>query len=523
MLSEDLSSQLNELLKNLKTDVEIVASLDKSENSENMKSLLEEISQMHDLISLSFDGTAERRPSFSILRSSSNIGVDFAGVPLGHEFSSLVLALLQIGGHPSKVDPAILKKVSEIKEELFFETYYSLTCMNCPDVVQALNTMSIINPLIKHTAIDGAIFQQEVEEKNIKSIPTVFCNNEFFEQGRIGIKEVLSKINPDLNGLKLNQIEKRETFDVLVVGGGPAGASAAIYAARKGIRTGLVTEILGGQLLETLGIENLISEIQTEGPKLAAELEKNIRNHAIDLIEDQKVSKLSVSEEPNDLIEIKLTSGSTLLSKTLVIATGAEWLKLGIPGEEEYLNRGVAYCPHCDGPIYADKDVAVIGGGNSGVEAAIDLAGIAKKVTLVEFDKQLRADDILQQKMNSLPNVESILNAQSTNIIGDQEGVTELLYHDRDTLEEKNIQLDGIFVQIGLFPNTSWLEGIINLNERGEIVIDHKGATSISNIFAAGDCTNVAYKQIVVALGSGSTAALSAFEHLMRTSTAAIN
>ena len=516
MLAEDLSSQLKELLKNLKTEIELIASLDDSEESENMSSLLKEISEMHDFISLSFGGDAERRPSFRIQRPASNIFVDFAGLPLGHEFSSLVLALLHVGAHPPKVAPDLIKKVEEVDQELFFETYYSLTCMNCPDVVQALNTMSVINPLIKHTAIDGAIFQEEVDQKNVKSIPTVFCNGEFFEQGRIGIKEILLKMYPESNDTEFEKIEKRETFDVLVIGGGPAGASAAIYAARKGIRTGLITEKLGGQLLETLGIENLISDIKTEGPKLAAELTKNIAKHEIDLIESQKVIKLNQNLESGHLIEIELASGSTLSTKTLVIATGAEWLKLGIPGEEEYLNRGVAYCPHCDGPIFANKDVAVIGGGNSGVEAAIDLAGIAKNVTVVEFDTQLRADDILQQKLGTLSNVEIILNAESTKIEGDSEGVTSLIYQDRSTSEEKEVQLDGIFVQIGLFPNTSWLEGIVDMNERGEILIDQKGSTSVVNIFAAGDCSTVPYKQIVVALGTGSVAALSAFEYLMR-------
>ena len=519
MLAEDLSSQLKELLKNLKTKIQIVASLNESDDSANMSSLLEEISEMHDLISLSFEGDVERRPSFRIERPGSDVKIDFAGVPLGHEFSSLVLALLHVGAHPPKVTPEVIEKVKKIDKELFFETYYSLSCMNCPDVVQALNIMSVINPLIKHTAIDGAMFQEEVDQKNVKSIPTIFCNGEFFEQGRVGIEEILLKLDPESNNENFKQIEKRETFDVLVVGGGPAGASAAIYSARKGIRTGIVTEKLGGQLLETLGIENLISDLKTEGPKLASELAKNIDNHEIDLIENQKVANLNYNIDSSNLIEIELASGSTLSAKSLVIATGAEWLKLGIPGEEEYLNRGVAYCPHCDGPIFANKDVAVIGGGNSGVEAAIDLAGIVKKVTVVEFDTQLRADDILQQKLNTLSNVDVILNAQSTKIEGDGEGVTSLIYSDRSTSEEKEVRLDGIFVQIGLFPNTSWLEGIIDLNDRGEILIDQKGNTSVSNIFAAGDCTTVPYKQIVVALGSGSIAALSAFEYLMLNST----
>jgi alkyl hydroperoxide reductase subunit F len=442
--------------------------------------------------------------------------VRFAGLPMGHEFTSLVLALLQVGGHPSKEAQDLLAQVSALEGEFRFETYFSLSCQNCPDVVQALNLMCVLNPRVSHVAIDGALFQPEVEARQVMAVPTVYLNGEVFGQGRMELAEIVAKIDTGAVAREAEKIAAKDAFDVLVVGGGPAGAAAAIYAARKGIRTGIAAERFGGQVLDTMGIENLISVAETEGPKLAAELERNVRHYDVDIMNLQRAEQLVPAGE-DGLVQVKLASGAVLKSRTVILGTGARWRQMGVPGENEYRNRGVAYCPHCDGPLFKGKRVAVIGGGNSGVEAAIDLAGIVSHVTLLEFDGKLRADEVLQRKLRSLPNVTVLTHAQSTEVLGDGQKVSGLVYTDRLIGNSHRIELEGIFVQIGLLPNTEWLKGTVELSARGEIVIDDRGQTSVPGVFAAGDATTVPYKQIVVAMGAGSTAALSAFDHLIRT------
>jgi alkyl hydroperoxide reductase subunit F len=433
-------------------------------------------------------------------------------VPLGHEFSSLVLALLQAGGYPPKLDDAVAAQIRALDGDFYFETFVSLSCQSCPDVVQALNAMAALNPRIRHTMIDGAVFQDEVERREVLAVPAVFLNGKPFGQGRMELAEILLKLNAGATGAAAAKLNEKAPFDVLVVGGGPAGAAAAIYAARKGIRTGIAAERLGGQLLDTVGIENFISVKETEGHKLASGLEQHVTTYDVDVMNSQRAEGLSVG----DLIEVKLNGGARLKARAVIIATGARWREIGVPGEREYRNRGVAYCPHCDGPLFKGKRVAVIGGGNSGVEAAIDLAGLVSHVTLIEFDAQLRADAVLQARLQSLPNVAVITSAETRAVIGDGQRVTGLKYQERFSGEMRDLAVAGVFVQIGLVPNTDWLKGTVRLSPRGEVEVDARGQTSVPGIFAAGDCTVVPYKQIVIAMGEGAKASLSAFDHLIR-------
>ncbi|MFN3841830.1 MAG: alkyl hydroperoxide reductase subunit F [Rehaibacterium terrae] len=517
MLDDTLKSQLKTYLERLVQPIELVAALDDGEASRELDALLREIAALSDKITLRRDDSDPRKPSFAIGRVGTDIGVRFAGLPLGHEFSSLVLALLQVGGHPPRVEPELIEQVRALDGEYRFETYYSLSCQNCPDVVQALNTMSVLNPRIRHVAIDGARFQDEVEARGVMAVPSVFLNGEPFGQGRMDLAQILARLDTGATARAAAKIAAKAPFDVLVVGGGPAGAAAAIYAARKGIRTGVAAERFGGQVLDTLGIENFISVRHTEGPKLASALEQHVRDHDVDVMNLQRAVGLVPAGE-DGLIEVKLESGASLKSRSVILATGARWRQMNVPGEEQYRNRGVAYCPHCDGPLFKGKRVAVIGGGNSGVEAAIDLAGIVSHVTLIEFDGKLRADAVLQRKLRSLPNVRVLVSAQTTEVLGDGQRVTGLRYRDRASGQEHEVALEGIFVQIGLLPNTEWLKGTLELTPRGEIVIDERGQTSLPGVFAAGDATTVPYKQIVIAMGAGATAALAAFDHLIRSS-----
>ncbi|MBT2142595.1 MULTISPECIES: alkyl hydroperoxide reductase subunit F [unclassified Rhodanobacter] len=516
MLDANLKTQLKAYLEKVTQPIEIVASLDDSAKSAELNELLEEIVSLSGQIALVRRDDDERKPSFAINRVGSDIGVRFAGIPLGHEFTSLVLALLQVGGHPSKTAADVIEQVQNLDGEYRFETYFSLSCQNCPDVVQALNLMSVLNPKIRHVAIDGALYQDEVEARQVMSVPTVYLNGEVFDQGRMSLEQILAKIDTGAGAREAEKIKAKGTFDVLVVGGGPAGAAAAIYAARKGIRTGVAAERFGGQVLDTMAIENFISVTATDGPKMGAALEQHVKDYDVDVMNLQRAEKLVPASGPGGLIEIELANGATLKSKTVILSTGARWRQMGVPGEDEYRNKGVAYCPHCDGPLFKGKRVAVIGGGNSGVEAAIDLAGIASHVTLLEFDGKLRADEVLQRKLRSLPNVDVIVSAQSTEVLGDGQKVSGLAYKDRVSGVTHSLELEGIFVQIGLLPNTEWLKGTLELSPRGEIVIDERGQTSLPGVFAAGDATTVPYKQIVIAMGAGSTAALSAFDHLIR-------
>ena len=516
MLDANLKTQLQAYLEKVVRPIEIVASLDDSPKSREMEELLGEIVLLSDKISLVERRDADARtPSFTLNSPGHDIHLRFAGIPMGHEFTSLVLALLQVGGHPSRTAQDVIEQIQGLDGEFRFETYFSLSCQSCPDVVQALNLMAVLNPNIHHVAIDGALFQDEVEARQVMSVPTIFLNGESFGQGRMGVEEIVAKLDTGAAERDAKKLSAKAPYDVLIVGGGPAGAAAAIYAARKGIRTGVVAERFGGQVLDTLAIENFISVQATEGPKMAAALEQHVRQYDVDIMNLQRAEKLVPGK---DLIEVQLANGASLKGKTVILSTGARWRQMNVPGENEYRNKGVAYCPHCDGPLFKGKRVAVIGGGNSGVEAAIDLAGIVSHVTLIEFDHQLRADEVLQRKLRSLPNVKVITSAMTTEVTGDGQKVNGLVYEDRGNHEQHEIALEGIFVQIGLLPNTEWLKGTIELSPRGEIIVDERGQTSLPGVFAAGDVTTVPYKQIVIAMGEGSKAALSAFDHLIRTS-----
>jgi len=516
MLDATLKAQLKAYLENIRQPVELVASLDEGPKSKELLELLNEIAEASDKVSVVRRDDDARKPSFAITRPGTDISVRFAGIPLGHEFTSLVLTLLWVGGHPPKVEPEVIEQVKALDGDFRFETYFSLSCQNCPDVVQALNLMSVLNPKIRAVSIDGALFQDEVEARKVMAVPTVLLNGEPFAQGRMSLEQILAKLDTGAQAREAEKIKAKDAFDVLVVGGGPAGAAAAIYAARKGIRTGIAAERFGGQVLDTMAIENFISVPHTEGPKLAAGLEQHVKDYEVDVMNLQKAVKLVPAAQPGGLITVELENGAALTSRTVILATGARWRQMNVPGEDEYRNKGVAYCPHCDGPLFKGKRVAVIGGGNSGVEAAIDLAGIVAHVTLIEFDSQLRADAVLQRKLASLPNVRIVTSALTTEVKGDGQKVTGLVYKDRNSEEVHNVDLEGIFVQIGLVPNTEWLKDSVALSPRGEIETDYRGQTSIPGVFAAGDATTTPYKQIVIAMGEGSKAALSAFDYLIR-------
>jgi alkyl hydroperoxide reductase subunit F len=525
MLDANLQAQLKGYLQRLTQPVELVASLDERPASAEMRELLEEIAALSELVSLRLDGTDSRRPSFSISRVGADMGVRFAAIPMGHEFTSLVLALLQAGGHPPKLDAETIGQIQALARDdggdFVFETYMSLTCHNCPDVVQALNLMAVLNPRIRHVAIDGGLFKDEVDARQIMAVPTVYLNGQVFGSGRMEIGEILAKVDTGSAARDAARLAAKDTFDMLIVGGGPAGAAAAVYGARKGIRTGIVAERFGGQTLDTLGIENYISVLETQGPKFAAALEAHARAYDVDIMNGQRVKALDAATAPGGLVTVTLENGAELKSRSVILATGARWKNVNVPGEAEYRNKGVAYCPHCDGPLFKGKHVAVIGGGNSGVEAAIDLAGVVAHVTVLEFADQLKADAVLVKKLHSLPNVTVHTGAQTSEINGDGQKVNGLHYIDRASGASKHIELAGVFVQIGLVPNTEWLRGTVELSKYGEIIVDAKGATSLPGVFAAGDATTVPFKQIVIAAGDGAKAALAAFDHLIRMPAAA--
>lgn len=517
MLDDKLKNQLKSYLEKLQHPVALVASLDDGDKSRELADLLDEIAALSDLVSVRHDGDAGRTPAFTIERVGTDVGVTFAGIPLGHEFTSLVLALLQVGGHPVKASDDMIEQIRLLDGDYVFETYFSLSCQNCPDVVQAINAMSVINPNIRHVAIDGALFQDEVEARQVMAVPSVFLNGEPFDQGRMTLEQIVARLDTGSEAREAEKLGAKEPFDMLVVGGGPAGASAAVYAARKGIRTGLAAERFGGQVADTLGIENFISVPYTEGPKLVIALEEHVKQYDVDIMNLQRATALVPAEQPGGLHRLELANGASLSARSVVLATGARWRQVNVPGEAEYRNKGVAYCPHCDGPLFKGKRVAVIGGGNSGVEAAIDLAGVVEHVTLLEFEAQLRADAVLQRKLHSLSNVDVLTSAKTTEITGDGERVNGLTYVDRESGAERHVALAGVFVQIGLVPNTEWLHGTVALSRHGEIEVNDRGETSIPGVFAAGDATTVPFKQIVIALGDGSRAALGAFDYLIRT------
>ncbi|PPD12989.1 alkyl hydroperoxide reductase subunit F [Methylophilus sp.] len=520
MLDDTLKAQLQTYLGMLRQPIRLIASLDSSERAAEMRELLQEIAALSDKVSLDETGDDARKPSFVIAKEGETHGVRFAAIPLGHEFTSLVLALLWTGGHPPKVEQDVLDQIKALDSDLNFEVYMSLSCHNCPDVVQATTLMTVFNPRINTTVIDGALYQDEVNERNIMAVPATFLNGEMFASGRMLVEEILAKVDTGAVAKEAEKLNAREPFDVLVVGGGPAGASAAIYAARKGIRTGIVAERFGGQVNDTLAIENFISVKETDGPKLVAALEEHVKTYDVDIMPLQRAVGLAEPAKTDNkhagLIEVKLESGATLRSKSVILATGARWKNLNVPGESEYKNKGVAYCPHCDGPLFKGKHVAVIGGGNSGVEAAIDLAGVVGHVTLLQFDTELKADAVLQRKLRSLENVTILTSAQTTEITGDGTRVNGLTYTDRVSGESKHLALEGVFIQIGLVPNSDWLKGTLDLSKYGEIEINHHNATSLPGVFAAGDVTTIPYKQIIIAMGEGSNAALGAFDYLIR-------
>ncbi|MFN5130458.1 MAG: alkyl hydroperoxide reductase subunit F [Burkholderiales bacterium] len=522
MITQSMLEKVKQHLQSIRKPIAIEASLDETAASNQLKQLLQALQSSSDKIRLSFDGSDIRKPSFSI-RQDAMAGenaleqaLSFAAIPLGHEFSSLVLALLWAGAHPPKVAESQLAQIKSLKGSFRFEVYMSLSCHNCPDVVQALSLMALINPAVKTVVIDGALFQGEVDERKIMAVPSIYLNGEFFGSGRMGLSEILAKLDQSLPAEQAIGLSKREAYDLLVIGGGPAGVSAAIYAARKGIRTGLVADRLGGQLNDTMAIENFISLPLTDGPKLSSALEHHLKTYDIDLITMQRVKKLRPTDKGEGLVQIDLESGAQLEARSLVISTGARWRQLGIPGEERYRNKGVAYCPHCDGPLYKGKRVAVVGGGNSGVEAAIDLAGLASQVTLLEFAPNLKADAVLIEKLSSLHNVEVVTGAMTRAIEGDDGVVSALSYIDQRDGTEHRLALEGVFVQIGLVPNTEWLKDTLELNAQGEIIVDAKGQTSLKGVFAAGDVTTTPFKQIIIAAGDGAKAALGAFDDLIR-------
>ncbi|NVK37238.1 MAG: alkyl hydroperoxide reductase subunit F [Gammaproteobacteria bacterium] len=520
MLDQNMKTQLKAYLENLKTEVQLVLSLDDSDTAQKLHGLATDITSLSNKVVVVEDNAASmRKPIMQVVNPEKQTALGFAGLPMGHEFTSLVLALLHSGGHPMKLEPEVIEQIANLDGEMNFEIFISLSCQNCPDVVQALNMMAAINPKIKTTMIDGAAFQDEVTERNIMAVPSVYLNGEHFTSGRISLTEILNKVDTGAAKKKAAALNEKAPYEVLVVGGGPAGASAAIYSARKGIRTGVVAERFGGQVMDTMAIENFISVKETQGPKLAMALEEHVKEYDVDIMNEQKAANVIRAEKTDDgYIHVELESGATLKSRSVILSTGARWREMNVPGEQEYRNKGVAYCPHCDGPLFKGKKVAVIGGGNSGIEAAIDLAGIVEHVTVLEFADTLRADQVLVNKANSMSNITIIKQAQTTEVVGDGTRVTALKYIDRTSGDEKQLELSGIFVQIGLVPNSEFLKDSgVALSARGEIEVSSKGETSVAGIFAAGDVTTVPYKQIIIAMGEGSKASLGAFDYLIRT------
>ena len=522
MLDDTLKAQLQQYLALLRQPIRLIASLDDSETGVDMKNLLETIVGLSDKVSLDTSGDDARKPSFVVAREGQTTGVRFAGLPLGHEFTSLVLALLWTGGHPPKVEADIIDSIKALEGNFNFEVYMSLSCHNCPDVVQALSLMAIVNPQVKTVVIEGGAFQKEVEERQIMAVPMVFLNGQVFGSGRMSVEEIIAKLDTKAGERDAAKLDVKEPYEVLIVGGGPAGAAAAVYAARKGIRVGVAAERFGGQTNDTMAIENYISVLETDGPKFAAALEAQVRQYGVDIMNLQRAAQIIPATETGGLVQVKMENGGTLRARTVILSTGARWRNVNVPGEAEYKNKGVAYCPHCDGPLFKGKRTAVIGGGNSGIEAAIDLAGIVKHVTVIEFADQLKADAVLVAKLKSLPNVTVHTHAQTTEITGDGGKVNGIRYKDRTTGDDHWVELEGVFVQIGLVPNTEFLKGTVELSKFGEIVVDAKGHTNVPGVFAAGDCTTVPFKQIVIAAGEGAKAALSAFDHLIRTPAASV-
>lgn len=514
MLDKAILEQLKTVYQALENEVTLTLSKSSHENQKDLEQLVNDLSTTSDKIKVSFSEESSDLPKLSIFYRGQPTGINFVGCPGGHEFTSLVLAILNTDGKGKLPDEMISGRMKRLKGQIELRTYISLECENCPEVVQALNLMALTHPNFKHTMIDGALAQDEVKRLGIQGVPSVMNGEKLVHSGKITLVDLLSKLEKEF-GVDESLIDEKNLdlgkFDVVVVGAGPGGASAAIYSARKGLKTAIIAERIGGQVQDTKGIENLISVKYTEGPQLAAQLGQHISAYDIKLLEHRRVK--SVSQDK--IKKIELESGEYLETKSLIIATGAKWRELGVPGEKEYLGRGVAFCPHCDGPYFKGKDIAVVGGGNSGVEAAIDLAGIVKSVTVIEFGPELKADQVLVSKLESLPNVRILKNARTNRIIGDNGKVTSLEYEDRTSGELKLVELEGVFVQIGLVPNSGFVRNVVEVNKFGEIIVDEKCRTNIKGIYAAGDVTNVPYKQIIIAMGEGAKAGLSSFEDIM--------
>jgi NADH-dependent peroxiredoxin subunit F len=512
MLDADILGQLASHFSTLQAEFTFLLSPSQHEKHAELRAMLEALATTSSKIHLVEGGSEVKDVRFDLLKDGAPTGVRFRAVPGGHEFTSLVLAILNADGKGKLPDDAIQRRIKALRGPIDVRTYVSLSCTNCPDVVQALNLMALIHGDFRHETVDGELAEQEVQRYGIQGVPSVVAADKLIHVGKATLAELLDTLE-DRFGIAEAEASAAtpvadKDYDVVVIGGGPAGASAAIYSARKGLRTAIVAQRFGGQVQETLGIENLISVVHTEGPRLAADLEKHLRSYSIDLLEHRKVEELQLGTKKT----IRLKGNERLTADIVIIATGAKWRELGIPGEKQYIGRGVAFCPHCDGPFYKGKRVAVVGGGNSGIEAAIDLAGICAHVTVVEFADRLKADDVLVKNMLALPNVEVITNARTTEVIGDGAKVTALKYQDRASEEIREVALDGVFVQIGLVPNSAIVKDIVDTNRFGEIVVDQKNRTSAAGVYAAGDVTTVPFKQIVIAMGEGAKAALSAFE-----------
>lgn len=509
MLDQNLKDQVVSLFSNLKNNYTFKVEIAPSHpNKDELLELLAEVADCSEKVNL--DTSNGEDLSLTILKNGDDYGIKFRAVPTGHEFSTLLLAVLNLDGIGKNLpDETVTARIKALKGNVTLKSYISLTCTNCPDVAQALNVMTMLNPNIKHEIIDGGINEKEIEQLNIQAVPTVYINGELLHVGRSSMGELLSKIE-EKSGTEFNPSELAvKEYDVIVAGGGPAGISSAIYSARKGFSVAIVAEQVGGQLNETLAIDNMISVPQTTGSKLTANLKQHLNEYPIDVLENRKIEKVEVV---NGQKQVKTSLGETLIAPALIIATGASWKRLNVPGEKEYLGSGVAFCAHCDGPFYKNKRVAVIGGGNSGLEAAIDLAGIASHVTVFEFMPELKGDQILQDKLNELSNVNIVTNAETLSIDGDSSKVTSLKFKHRESADLDTLDLDGVFVQIGLVANSQVFKNLVEMNKFGEIIVDAHCRTNKAGIYAAGDVSVVPYKQIVIAMGEGSKAALSAFE-----------
>jgi len=519
MFDAKIQQQLTEHFGNIVTPVVLSLNLDEGKKSAELKALANQLAQLPAPISvaLTYDAS-QKTPSMAVHPVGESAAIRFSGVPSGHEFSSLILAILQVGGHPPSVKEEVLARVKRLSfaTPVHFTSYISLSCQTCPGVVQALNALAVLVPNVSHEMIDGSVFQEEVKRLEIMAVPSVYRDSTLFSQGAINLESILDKLDTTYEKKRAVELSQLDPFDVVVVGGGPAGASAAIYAARKGFKTALVAQRFGGQVMDTLSIENFISVTSTQGPELVANLEQHVLDYDVDIINAKVEGITGVAQSESGYAQLTLGNGAVLEAHSVIVATGARWRELNVPGEAQYRNKGVAYCPHCDGPLFKGKEVAVVGGGNSGIEAAIDLAGITKKVTVLEFSDKLLADQVLQDKAKSMGNIEIVLNAQTTQVEGDGAKVTGISYTDRLDSSAKNIALDGIFVQIGLVPNSDFAKETLELTARGEIVADQSGQTSVAGIFAAGDVTSSPYKQIIIAMGSGATAALGAFDYIIR-------